>query len=120
MKRIFFAKLIVLALLATVGCSSESGGGQHGEDGSQFLGEWQVPGKNIKWEFSKTQENGVVAEYQTSDGRKTNYAASYNPQTKALLIAKGSGMEASIVNGALLLRGVTLYRTDKTGKPLVP
>ncbi len=123
MKRTIFAKIMLLALLTTAGCNTEGGSGQGNEDGSQYLGTWQRSNPNClmcsMWVFSRTNEGGLLGEYYTSDGEKTDYAANYDSATKMLLIETGGGLKASLLNGALKMRSYTYYRVDGPKKPLL-
>lgn len=116
MKRIFFSNLLLLALLATLSCNTEDGSGHRGEDGSQFLGTWQLPQPNCptcgRWVFSETKEGGTLAEYYKQGGGKIGYPASYDPATKMMLIETGGGLKAGIVNGELKVRGLTYHKID--------
>ncbi len=116
MKRIFFAKLIVLALLATVGCNSEGGSGQRSNSGSQFVGAWQDPEADCspcgRWVFTETKEGGLWAEYYKhgGGGAKVDYAANYDAASKMVNIESGNGLKAAIVNGNLKIRSVTYQK----------
>ena len=114
MKRTLFSNLLLLALLATLSCNPEGGSGHRDEDGSQFLGTWQLPQPNCPtcgmWVFSETKEGGTLAEYYKQGGGKISYAASYDPATKMMLIETGGGLKAGLVNGELKVRGLTYNR----------
>ena len=120
MKRTYFYNLLLLALLTMLGCNTEGGSGHRDEDGSQFLGTWQRAEANCstcsRWIFSQTKEGGLLAEYFKPDGGKVDYAASYDPATKILLIETGGGLKASIVNGDLKMRSQTYHKVGGANK----
>lgn len=114
MKRTFFSKFLLLALLATLGCNSKGDSGHRGEESSQFLGSWQLPEPNCptcgRWVFSETTEGGMLAEYYKQGGGKIDYPARYDPATNMMVIETGGGLKASVVNGELKVRGLTYNR----------
>lgn len=116
MKRIIFAKIMLLALLATAGCNTEGGSGQGNEDGDQYLGEWKDPEVTDcqgcgRWVLSRTKEGGIWAVYHKhGGGGVAEFPAQYDPTSKMLLIETGGGLKASLVNGALKMRSQTYNR----------
>lgn len=126
MKRTFFAKLLVVALMATMGCDSENGSGHRNEnDGSQYVGTWQDPEADCspcgRWVISKTEEGGLLAVYYKhgGNGAKVDYAANYDPANKMINIENGSGLKAALINGDLKVRSVTYQRVADGSQELI-